>query len=427
MGNNVVVPDRQPFDWMDYVRLDATVQTILQQSNVNFKDNVATVGDLPSTWNTVDDFRLVLQNGFVYKRDWSQWGQISVNNFTRFINWEVNNEVQSITIMWDYLYIWWVFTFVWTLAAQRIARYNLVTGVRENIWNMNGAVSVLRSVGIYVYAWGAFTTVWVLTVNRIARYNTLNNTREAFTSGGWTWCSWNVNALVVDGNNLYVWWQFATSWGIATGKIAKFDLISNIWSSLGTWITWIWIFSNMIINAWFLYIWGNIWVVDWVVATWLARYNISWATWSAIWGWTNWNVNWMQIYNNNLYAVGWFSLAWAIPVNSFAKFDLIWLTWSAISTGIVWSVACLALDGDTLYFWWNISFAGGKSIVWVAGYDIWTWEFFPIWTTLLGSQSVLTIYVSSPYLYIGWQFTSMDSTNRMPNLARYDLTTNNRS
>lgn len=74
-SNNVVVPDRQPFDGMDYVRLDATVQTMLGQSNVNFKDNVATPGDLPSIGNEVDDFRLVISNWFVYRRDWSSWVQ----------------------------------------------------------------------------------------------------------------------------------------------------------------------------------------------------------------------------------------------------------------------------------------------------------------------------------------------------------------
>jgi len=61
-SNNVVVPDRQPFDGMDYVRLDATVQTMLGQSNVNFKDNVATPADLPSVGNQVDDFRMVISN-----------------------------------------------------------------------------------------------------------------------------------------------------------------------------------------------------------------------------------------------------------------------------------------------------------------------------------------------------------------------------
>lgn len=48
-SNNVVTPERQSLETMEQVRLDATLQTILQQLNVRFKDNVLTVPDLPAT------------------------------------------------------------------------------------------------------------------------------------------------------------------------------------------------------------------------------------------------------------------------------------------------------------------------------------------------------------------------------------------
>lgn len=70
---NVVVPDRQSFETMEQVRLDATVQTMLQQGNVNFKDNVTSPSDLPLLGNTLDDFRLALSNGRVYRRNGSAW------------------------------------------------------------------------------------------------------------------------------------------------------------------------------------------------------------------------------------------------------------------------------------------------------------------------------------------------------------------
>lgn len=78
MWNNVVVPDRQWFENMEQIRLDATVQTILQSLNVNFKDNVDTVADLPLTDNEIDDYRMVLENGFVYQWDWAAWNMPSV-------------------------------------------------------------------------------------------------------------------------------------------------------------------------------------------------------------------------------------------------------------------------------------------------------------------------------------------------------------
>lgn len=77
MWNNVTIPDRQSFETMEQVRLDATVQTMLQQGNVNFKDNVLTPWDLPLSGNQVDDFRLVISNWFVYRWNGSAWVQPS--------------------------------------------------------------------------------------------------------------------------------------------------------------------------------------------------------------------------------------------------------------------------------------------------------------------------------------------------------------
>lgn len=78
-SNNVVVPQRQSFETMEQVRLDSTVQTILQQWNVNFKDNVQNISDLPLLDNEVDDFRLVLQNGWVYKWDGASWNVVTIS------------------------------------------------------------------------------------------------------------------------------------------------------------------------------------------------------------------------------------------------------------------------------------------------------------------------------------------------------------
>ena len=77
MWNNVTIPNRQSFETMEQIRLDATVQTMLQQWDVNFKDNVATPADLPMSGNSVNDFRMALSNGFVYRWNGSAWVQPS--------------------------------------------------------------------------------------------------------------------------------------------------------------------------------------------------------------------------------------------------------------------------------------------------------------------------------------------------------------
>lgn len=52
---------------------EAYIYTITQQWDVFWKPNVATPSDLPLTWNSLNDHRIVDSDGFVRKWDWSAW------------------------------------------------------------------------------------------------------------------------------------------------------------------------------------------------------------------------------------------------------------------------------------------------------------------------------------------------------------------
>ena len=78
--SNTVVPIRPDMEHMKNERSDATIWTMLWLSNVDFKDNVETVADLPIVWNSTDDFRLVKENWFVYKWNGSAWIKLSAGS-----------------------------------------------------------------------------------------------------------------------------------------------------------------------------------------------------------------------------------------------------------------------------------------------------------------------------------------------------------
>ena len=73
--SNTVVPTRPDMESMKNERSDATIRTMLWLWDVIFKDNVELITDLPTVGNTTDDFRLVKENGFVYKWDGVTWFQ----------------------------------------------------------------------------------------------------------------------------------------------------------------------------------------------------------------------------------------------------------------------------------------------------------------------------------------------------------------
>lgn len=101
---NTVVPNRPDMEQMKSERSDATIWTMLWLWDVNFKDNIDTVAELPTVWNVIDDFRLVKENWFVYRWDWVSWIQLSVSwSWPTFqTNW-ANNSSQSVLnlIAWD--------------------------------------------------------------------------------------------------------------------------------------------------------------------------------------------------------------------------------------------------------------------------------------------------------------------------------------
>lgn len=435
MGNNVVVPDRQPFDWMDYVRLDATVQTILQQSNVNFKDNVATVSDLPTTWNSVDDFRLVLQDGWVYKWNWSSRWKISINNFSRFL-WsgnEVNVAPNCIVLHGDYLYCSQAATSVWSTNVSWFEKFHIPTQTWSSWGTVSTNIAVLQMVvdGDYIYVAGSFTTIDLVTLNNVGRFNTLTDTWEAFTAWGGTWVNGQSNTLVVNNDIVYVWGTFTTAWWVTVNRIAKFDIVGWVWADLWTGangnVRRVYIYNGI------LYVAGAFTTISGLTASRVAAYDIVWTTWAALWTGVN-NIidnfncamvvaaNKLFIYNLGINTAGWISVNW------FAVWDILWSTWSAFpwqpDTANAGFMIVDSSDWKVL-LWWNMVVFWWVAVEWACSFDPTTLVVDWFWKPM-ASQPISCLAADANYIYASGTFKQMGSDG-IVFLARYNKTTRVRS
>jgi hypothetical protein len=86
-----------------------------------------------------------------------------------------------------------------------------------------------------VYVGGFFTSAGGVSANYVARFNTLTNTWSSLGTGSQNGVSGgDVYALAVVGNEVYVGGRFTSAGGVSANRVARFNTLTNTWSSLGT-------------------------------------------------------------------------------------------------------------------------------------------------------------------------------------------------
>jgi hypothetical protein len=183
-------------------------------------------------------------------------------------------------------------------------------------YGTNAPVNAIAVSGNDIFIGGSFTQVnvngTVLNANHIARFNTQTNTWSTLGLGG-NGVNGTVNALVIDGNFLYVGGSF-TQANVGGPTVS----VSN-----------------------------------------LARFNLSTSTWQSVGGGVSGHVYALAVSGNNLFVGGSFLIAGGSTITqSIARLNLSNNTWSALgSVGQLQGgqVYTLAIDGDTLFVGGNFS------------------------------------------------------------------------
>lgn len=163
-----------------------------------------------------------------------------------------NSEVFAIAVSGNSLYVGGSFIAVGQLPANRLARYDLLTGVWSQVGSNGGngvdeIVTSLAVVGGHLYVGGFFTSANVgatpVAANRIARFEMATGTWSPLGTGGGNGVDDLVFDLAVIGSNLYLGGTFTTANfsavagagnpGIPARSLARYNPQSGEWSAIG--------------------------------------------------------------------------------------------------------------------------------------------------------------------------------------------------
>ena len=163
---------------------------------------------------------------------WSALGTGSSNG--------VNGGVYALAVVGNEVFVGGGFTSAGGVSANYVARFNTQTNTWSSLGSSNGvsggivpAVTALAVVGDEVFVGGWFTSAGGVSANYVARFNTQTNTWSSLGTGSSNGVSGSVAALAVVGNEVYVGGSFTEAGGVSANFVARFNTLTNTWSSLG--------------------------------------------------------------------------------------------------------------------------------------------------------------------------------------------------
>jgi len=246
------------------------------------------------------------------------------------------------------------------IPANNVAKLNLTTGVWSALGTgggqgVSGSVYAMTLSGSDLYVGGFFLTTNVggatVSANRLARFNTVTGVWSALGTGGGNGVNSNVLALAVSGSDLYVGGSFATAnvggTTVTANGVARVNTLTGVWSALGNGggqgigngV------QTMALGGNDLYVGGNLSLANLggvtVPVNNLAKFNTATGIWSAV-GAGGGNgvdaeVSSLLLSGNELYVSGGFTTANVggaeIGANRIAKLDTSTGVWSALGAG----------------------------------------------------------------------------------------------
>jgi hypothetical protein len=308
---------------------------------------------------------------------------------------------------------------------------------------VNGGVNALAVLGNEVYVGGYFFLAGGVSANNVARFNTQTNTWSALGTGSSNGVSGEVRALAVVGNEVVVGGAFTSAGGVSANGVARFNTLTNTWSTLGTgssngvngFVYALAVLGNEVVVG------GNFTLAGGVSANYVARFNTLTNTWSSLGTGSSNGVSGVSfpvvfalaVVGNEVVVGGDFTLAGGVSANGVARFNTQTNTWSALGTGssngVLGAVSALAVVGNEVVVGGTFTSAGGVSANYVARFNTQT----NTWSSLgTGSSngvsggdlpSVYALAVVGNEVVVGGLFTSAGGVSAN-HVARFNTQTN---
>jgi hypothetical protein len=270
---------------------------------------------------------------------WSSLGTGSSNG--------VLGGVLALAVVGNEVFVGGWFTSAGGVSANRVARFNTQTNTWSSLGTgssngVDSAVWALAVVGNEVFVGGWFTSAGGVSANRVARFNTQTNTWSTLGTGSSNGVNGEVRELAVVGNEVVVGGFFTSAGGVSANGVARFNTLTNTWSTLGTGS------SNGVsgILAYVLalavvgnevYVGGGFTSAGGVSANNVARFNTQTNTWSSLGtgsqNGVNGGVEALAVVGNEVYVGGYFTSAGGVSANNVARFNTQTNTWSTLGTG----------------------------------------------------------------------------------------------
>jgi hypothetical protein len=374
---------------------------------------------------------------------WSTLGTGSSNG--------VDYVVRALAVVGNEVYVGGEFTSAGGVSANRVARFNTLTNTWSSLGTgsqngVNERVLALAVVGNEVYVGGFFTSAGGVSANYVARFNTQTNTWSSLGTGSSNGVSGSfypyVRALAVVGNEVYVGGYFFFAGGVSANCVARFNTLTNTWSSLGTgsqngvsgvslpYVSALAVVGNEV------YVGGYFFFAGGVSANCVARFNTQTNTWSALGTGSSNGVGGVTVFalavvGNEVVVGGDFTSAGGVSANCVARFNTQTNTWSALGTGSSNGVSggaypyvyALAVVGNEVYVGGGFTSAGGVSANCVARFNPQTNTWSSLGTGSSNGVSGISAYVNAlavvgNEVVVGGLFTSAGGVSAN-NVARY--------
>jgi|GEM_PF-681609 len=223
--------------------------------------------------------------------------------------------------------------------------------------DVDGEVKVLKMHGTDLYVGGMFATAGGMTANRVAKWDTVGRMWTTLGFGFQAGVGGEVKAIEIIGSDVYVAGSIMNAGGNPASGIAKWNSMTMSWSALGSGIFPVMV-ETLAVMGGDLYAGGSFFEIGGVQVSNIAKWSPTSGQWSALGSGVDSGVRVVAVNGTDLLVGGYFTTAGGVPANGIARWN--GNAWSALGEGVNdGTVEAIAVNGSDIYVGGYFTTSGG--------------------------------------------------------------------